>query len=147
MYSIVRGIRFGCFNACKTVTFQGFNWPSTAMGEFVFGKFSLSKSGVSFVLMAVSSQRDLRPSRPAVPKRVIDGSQVCWLETDPEGDLPEGACGRWFVSRCGGIGLEGACLTLCFYPEEAAAAEGGLCPVVENGWNADRRLWPRYQRR
>ena len=40
----------------------------------------------------------------------------------------------------GGSWPEGACLTLWFYPEEAAAVEGGLCPEVENDWNADKRL-------
>ena len=69
--------------------------------SWCLASFSLSKSGVSFVLMAVSTQRDLRPSRPPVPKRFIDGSQVCWLETDPEGD--EVGVDRWHEIAAKGL--------------------------------------------
>ena len=58
---------------------EGLNWLSTVTGEPVSGKFILCRSQVCPFLMAVSLQKDLRPSRPTVSKRFTDGSQAAFL--------------------------------------------------------------------
>ena len=96
MYLIVRGIRVLVFQRlqdCHIACIPGFQLVFNSDWRTGVWQVFPCRSQVCLFLVAVSLRRDFRPSRPAVPKRFIDGSQVCWLDTDPEGDGPEGACG------------------------------------------------------
>ena len=68
-------------------------WASRCLASFF-----IVEARCALCLMAVSLRRDPRPSRPVVSKRLTDGSQVCWLETDPEGDVSEWNTG-WRLIR------------------------------------------------
>ena len=123
---------FWCFNACKTVTLhalQGFHWPSTAMGELVFGKFFLvevrcilcfdrryhrneisdhpaqqCQSDSSMVARVAGWRLIPRVTSRSGPlaRDCGQGFSVgvaCWLETDLEGDGLEWKAGMRMFSR------------------------------------------------